>query len=259
MELTNWGRYAMFAGDGNVLLHNLMNPSHNMAYTLLDLSQMDSSQHHFTYDPIKIKGYADFFAFHPMAFWDGKIHFTMPLDNTIYEYANGKFSSKYSIETPLKIISLKTMAEASAEGRPGAGGSYDSKLMRLAGKRYFAGFTDIFETEKYIWMKYRNNGLFPGIYIMDKNNNAGNYFACPFTQLDILRTPFVDLRASFGNVLVGVLTNSFSIPLLKDQIKNLEKDEDPIMDVKDIHPALRAVLDAAKYDDNPILIFYYLK
>jgi len=246
-----WEDYAQLAGDGNVLLSNAMNPEHDRAYTLLDPSKKDTLPLPFTYRPIRLKGYSYNFAAHPMSVTDGNIYFTMPLDSVIYEYSDGKISPRYTLEVPREMISKKSMGEAVAAPDTK---SYPSELMRLCGKNSFAGFTNIFATNKYFWLDCAPTFRGEEICVLDREKEVVHYYRNNISLSDKLLHPYTDIMASFDNGLVGVFTNTFSINYFKSMMENPEA-----FGVTGVHPAVKEALAAADDEDNHILVFYYLK
>jgi hypothetical protein len=240
-ELFSWGYYAMLADNNNVLIFNQHNPTHNMAYSLMNIKRPERVEYFNTYEPVKLDGYSYHFARHPMARSGNNIHLTMPLDNTIYEYSRGDIYPKYYIETPKEIIPKDRILFAGPEN------SYLSQLLELISEGYFGGFTDIFETDDSIFLHYWDNMAYPGLYVMDKTTNRGEYLLYP-SLIDALKFPVFPFSASDGNTLVS-LVSANHVTMLKTYLN----------EANDVNDDLRKALDSINESSNPLLVVYKMK
>lgn len=241
-EVFSWGYYAMLTSDDKVLIFNKHNPTHNMAYTLVDMDHPKRVEYFNSYDPVKLEKYSYHFAQHPMARSGENIHLTMPLDHIIYEYSKGEITSKYYIETPQEIIP-KERIDMSA----GPEYSYRSQLVDLTVDGYFGGFTDIFETDNSIFLHYMAKGVYPGLCIINKSTNKGEFFTYPNT-LEQLTSPVFPFSASEGNKFVSIVP-SHQVMLLKSYIYDGEEMSDD----------LRDALGLMDESSNPLLVVYTIK
>lgn len=249
-----WGYCAMPAGDDEVLIFNQFNPLNNMTYTVMDMNKPEDSRDlYLTYDPIKLN-FAYSFANHPMTRSGNAIHLTMPLDNTLYEYSGGAISPKYTIDTPQELIPKEDMAREAERTR-----SYLGAMLAFTNMERFGGFTDIFETDNYVFLHYFAKQAMPGLFIFDKKTNIGNYFVYPLTD-GYLESPIFPISTSNGNKLLSVVQQthaggaSFSIP---QQLKAYVETQG--IPVEEIPAPLQTMLDLADENNNPFLVFYTVK
>lgn len=239
-ELYDWGYYAMPVEDNKVFIFNSHNPGNNMAYTLMNRSDPEQATYFCTYDPVRLEDYTYHFATHPITRFENKIHFTMPLDPQIYEYVDGEVAAKYHIETPSEIIPEDVMQKEE--------GSYLSKLVKLTSNRYFGGFTDIFETDGFVFLHYMAGQAYPGLYVLDKNNNTGSYHVFPPTN-EKVTSPVFPFSASDGNRIASVVPIR-EVLKLKDYLADYEIGDD------NSYADLPNSLNNMDENSNPLLVFY---
>jgi hypothetical protein len=238
--LYDWGYFAIPVEDEKILIFNSHNPGNNMAYTLYDRKKPEEPLYFNSYDPVRIEDYTYHFSTRPMSRFGGNVHFTMPLDHYIYEYSRGNVSAKYYLETPLEIIPKDEMLKEDD--------TYLTRLVKLTMNNYFGGFTEIFETDDLIFLHYMAKLSYPGLYILDKENNVGKYFVYPSPD-EKLRYPVFPFSASDGNRLVSVVPTD-DVMKLKDYIADNEiEDEKICADFKE-------TIDKMDEYSNPLLVFY---
>lgn len=242
-EWFDWCYHATLLDDNNILVFNKYNREHNMAYTLMNIGDLDRSEHFLSYDPVRIENYLYQFARHPMTRSGRGVHLTMPFDHTVYEYSDEQLTKKYYIETLGEMIPKERFQQAE--------GSYRSKILTFVNRNnYFGGFTDIFETDRSIFMHYWAKRAYPGLYVMDKSRNTGAYFTFP-DGVNVLRTPIFPFYASDGNTFVSVLNMDKILMLQGFMRDDVRADE--------IDPELGMILKNMEETDNPLLIFYEMK
>ncbi len=238
----SWGYSALLADDEKVLIVNRYNPIRNMAYSVVDIRRPERVDFFNTYDPVKLENYSYHFAQHPMTRSGNKIHLTMPLDHTVYEYSDGEVYPKYHIETPQEMIPKERI-----DGAAGPGNSYFSQIIDLTIDGYFGGFTDIFETDDSIFLHYMAKGAYPGLYVMDKNAAKGEYFLYP-SAIEQLKSPVFPFSASDGNTLVSL------VPVHQAMFLKIY-----IGDGEEVSADMRDALSRMDESSNPMLVVYTLK
>lgn len=232
------GRTAVLAGDGKVLVNNVFYPSNNALYALVDPAHPDRTEDFYDYEPIKADG--SFFTAHPMTRSGEGVLFTVPCENAVYEYSDGRFSQKYHIEIPKEIVPKEALTDNSP---------YLSQIVDQVDNGYFGGFTDIFDTDNLIFIHYWDKMAYPGVYVLDKKSNTGEYLSYPYGQ-ELLKRPVFPFSASDGDMMVGLVS---SVPLMS--LRHTATDAAD----GEIHDGLRAALDDMADSGNPLMVVYELK
>jgi hypothetical protein len=207
----------------------------NLAYYVMDLKTHSLVGKYFSYDPIKLNNYADYFSANPMAVSGEEIDFIMPLCDTIYSYPS--FLPKYIIETPGKMASKSQISENTA--------FYLAELLELSKRGFFTGFLDIFETKNNIYSQCLNphDGL-PIYFFGNKITKTGYYYSSNYHFGKVYqKIPFFRIVHSFDNSLVGVA----------DELSRYEFEFDPEYAEGQQLKYLQSI---SQEDDNPILFFY---
>lgn len=238
---------AMLAGDGKLLISNALISPNDDTYTLVDPKHPEWKDNFGTYAPLTAEGYGEKFAWHPMTHSGRSILFTMPLDNTIYEYSDGEFSEKYYIETPQKMPPKERMRPGTLED-----GIFFRQVIQLVrDEGYFGGFRDIFEADDLIFISCTTpKGDIQGMFVMDKRSNTGEYLLLESHGPHFLRNPVYGFSASDGNTLVHFLPDmqvSYHKQLLEE-------------DREGVWPDFAAALDSIAEDSGKqLMIVYELK
>lgn len=236
--LYDWGYFAMPVEDDKVFIFNSHNPGNNMAYTLMDRNKMAQVKYFNTYDPVKIEDYTYHFAAHPMTRSGNGIHFTMPLDDRVYEYSDGSVVEKYRVETPSEIIAKDAMRKRIERE------TYLPALVKLTSDGYFGGFTDIFEVEDYIFIHYMAKSFYPGLFVLDKSSNTGSYHAFPSAE-GLFGSPVFPFSASDGNRIVSIVS--------PDRLIYLKEYANSDVDTgQELHTALKSM----DMNDNTLMVIY---
>jgi hypothetical protein len=182
------------------------------------------------------------FSKYPIAKSEEGVDFIMPLNDTVFNCLNEKFSPKYVIEHTQKMVSAKSCQL-----------SFDNSFMSFCieyGKNgYFTGFSEIFETKEHILLNYKVSGVFPGCYLVNKNHSEGKYYKHYFDG-KVNKFPFFNIISTDGNSFISVVQPE-DLLRLKGNIANNSKD--PYL------KKLKEVIDNLRDDDNPVMIFYELK
>ena len=189
-----------------------------------------------------MKGYIQFFSHHPMSEnTDGKINFIMPLCDTIFEYSNKKFSSKYIVDIPEKMVERKLIKASTDKGE-----SYFSILGKYGRNGLFTGFTKIFETNKHILLENLFQFRF---YLANKESLEGNYylFSPPGNPVKI---PLRNIVGSNDHEFIGVYSATELIELYDEFDKN---------STTDTFNQLKKVVYKLDEESNPCLVFYTIE
>ena len=174
---------------------------------------------------IKSKGKAYAFSSHPISTYNNIIRYVKPFDNRIFmlnsdTVLNLVTSEKVLIDNDLDKISPLT----------------SNKLARyISNNEFFIGFSDIFETEKYIFLNFHDFYYI----ILDKQNRKCKKYSYKYSKNSDF-SPIVHIVGQNNNNFLGVLGTRVSIDL-----KNNEKNE-----------SLYNVLGDKKYSERPVIIEY---
>jgi hypothetical protein len=241
MNFISRSRQAIFSDDNRLLLHrgiSGLGMDDNMAYSLIDMKNLELTGKYFTYDPIKLDNHICYYSRHPMVKVDDGIDFIMPLCDTVYTYSSSSFSPRYIIETPKKMASKHQMPPLSK--------SYFSDVIDLGMQGFFTGFTALFETKDNIYLNYQD-GIIAGYFLGDKTTKQGYYYMGGSTR--IKKVPFFHIIHSFDNTFVGISQADylFQKPFEFDFAPDYREGQE-----------FQKMLSEIKEDDNPVLFFYEL-
>lgn len=167
---------------------------------------------------------------HPISIFDGIVRCVRPYDNCIYTYGE-EFPT--SVTIPKSIISTTSDEEKRNY-------TYLS-LLNEAIKDKFVGFTDIFETDRFIMLGVSNYD-----YVMidkEKAECAHHKYSIPEKATN---TPLINIMAADELHLYGVLTPINAYTCNKTIMRN--------KDFKRIAEAMNRV----KETDNPVILVYYM-
>jgi hypothetical protein len=227
--------------DQYLLLNYNVNPWENIAYKLFNANDWKTYDIK-SYKPISISDFMLGFSKYPIAKSEEGVDFIMPLNDTVFNCLNEKFSPKYVIEHTQKMANAKSCQI-----------SFDNSFMSLCreyGKNgYFTGFSEIFETKEHILLNCKVSGFMLGYYLINKNRSEGKYYIHQ-TDEKVNKLPFFNIISTDGNSFISVLQPE-NLLYLKEKIANNSKD--PYL------KKLKDVIDNLRDDDNPVMIFYELK
>ena len=191
--------------------------------------------------PVKIEGrqMVGILLKHPFSFIGNELHHISLYSDTLYTYQNGKDRPYLLIETGKPNIPSDYFKNKPLGYEPN-----HAFIEIWQDKRYSPGFTDLFETDRYIMVKFDFNRDF---YILDKDKKET--FHILETEGSYLN--FTNSSLVCGNKLVRVF-NQGDIASYQEVI---------IKDKKTDYPAqLRELaLNYNAEEDNPILVVYYMK
>ena len=232
--------------DGYIMFNNNLfedSKSEPTAYTVI---APDNS--YFNLDPfapVYIEGYVTEFATRPMTAYGDGFTFQKFLNDTIFRMENGDITPKYKILMRKKFPSKELVAQI---------GPFDwVDIIKLSKSRYFSGFSNIFETDRFILLEPK----FPsdeGYFWIDKENEAG--YRVPSTMnfnkelnLVIEGHSIVSVKGSNCDELI-----SCYVPKLSKIGFARQLDENP--DIVPFSEELRSFFENADPDGNAIVIIY---
>jgi hypothetical protein len=182
----------------------------------------------------------------PFSVVDGELHYVQWFDNAISAYDQETATEWLDIDLDKPLIPnnlLKNIASSNS-------GNFSQTIYDIANKGdYSLGFQDIYETDRFIFVNFLLENVFPKILVIDKKNNESVYVTDSFrTDLGINKM----LYAS-GNTLI-VSWDSFDIQNLLTKIDLNQIDPDrftpQIIDLaRSFDPA----------EDNPALLIMTIK
>jgi hypothetical protein len=225
--------------DNDLILHNAISGfstdiDGNMAYSIIDTKTLKLKRKYFSYAPIKLDNYIHFFSLNAISKNEEGADFIMPLNDTIFHYASSTVFPKYIIELPKKMASPSQIKPNTK--------SYLNDVYRLDQEGYFTGFTGIFETKNYIYLRCTID-VTEGYFFCDKTTQQGYYYGS--LPHKIQQIPLFPIIHSFDNTLVGLAqpTNmaAYNFEFASDDLVGQQFNE---------------ILSVMQEDDNPILFFY---
>lgn len=174
----------------------------------------------------------------PFDISSGNLHYLSLYSDTIYTYKEGVKSPYMLIETGKPNIPADYF-----EGKPFEHKPSDAYFAVQKDKKYSPGFTELYETDRYILVQFRFNRDF---YIVDKDEMKTYHILEP----ENLYFDFMDSATNTDNKLISIF-NQQNITNYQSQFENAGTD----------YPEyIRELMqNYDPEDDNPILIVYYLK
>ncbi|WP_106831584.1 6-bladed beta-propeller [Parabacteroides pacaensis] len=175
---------------------------------------------------------------HPFSIIGNELHHVSLYSDTLYSYQDGKDRPYLLIETGKPNIPSDYFKGKPFEHKPN-----DAFIEIWRDERYSPGFTELFETDRYIMVVFRLNNDF---YIIDKDKKKTfHILTAEEFYLDFMKSSLI-----CGNKLIKVLDQE-QISYYQNNIKNGNKD----------YPKqIRELMSNYNVEeDNPILIIYYMK
>lgn len=235
--------YSMMTEEGDILLNYIINFDDNEAYSIIDGEDCSKNEYLKSYAPIEVKGYLYSFSNHPMSeSVDGNINFIMPLCDTIFEYSNKQYRPKYVVDASSKMVDRSLFKTNATD----MGASYPLMLSKYVNDGFFTGFAGIFETDKYILLRYRHKGSLSGFFIANKKSLKGNYYSSS-TPKNPSKMPFYYIIGSNDNEFIGTV-NATDILSLYDDLQNNASEK--------ILNKLKKTVEGLDEESNPCLVFY---
>jgi uncharacterized SAM-binding protein YcdF (DUF218 family) len=227
---------AVLTEDEKLLVFHGMNMRNNMAYSLINMKNYELIDRYFSYNPIKLNKYIYFFSAHPISKCMEKIHFILPICDTVYSYPS--FLPAYIVETPRRMASKNQISQNTD--------AYTKDIRDLNKSGYFTGFTALYETKKHVYLECKYDGVVLGYFFADKATKQGNYYFGG--QAENTKIPFFYIIGATDNSLIGMATSE-SLSAYKF------KFEDDYAEGQQLKNICSSMLE----DDNPILFFYEFK
>jgi len=222
-----------------MLLNHYINFEANNAYTLIKENKVESV---LSYEPVSTVGYMYVLSRSMMTRVKDDIDFILPLNDTIYTLQSGNFVPKYIVDLPSPLAPRDQFSKTDVTN------SHIRQIFKFAREGFFTGFYAIFETEKMIYLSYRQDGMVMGYYLGNKKSMNGNYYLItPGKTVD--KIPFFNVQGNCNDAFIGI-SSAQELLSLKDKINS--SDENPQLS------KLKQIIENLKYDDNPVLFFYYI-
>ena len=236
---------ALLMDDGTLLLNRAimtMLGETNRAYTALSGYNFQYIEMFSPYYPITAENHMMVFSNHPMVrTGDGGVNFIMPINDTIFNFHNGKVIPKYRVELPERRMRMapRERFQTTIEN------NLFSMMFYYGHRGYFTGFTGIFETDNFILLNYRRHGIVMAHYFYDRRSGIGGYalYSTPPGKL-----PFHPVIFSNGNAFVSAIEAEALLDLKEGFDRN-----DPN------NTRLFEVLDNLQFDDNHVLLLYHMR
>ena len=250
--ITMIDKASMIGGD-QILLNYCILPEDlyfnllgNFAYKLIKAKNMQVLDS-LSYNPIKATGAIYPFSTHTMTETEKGFNFIMPVCDTIFNCQNEKFSPKYIVEHKMKMAP-KEQFFLGGDNKD----TYASLSIKFGKKNLFAGFNGLFETDNHILLSYYScyNNFSFSYFLANKTKREGRYFLLDHINetsksLPILNNIISCDKSSFVSILNMNMLNYY-----KEVLKNNRNEG-----VKQFKEAIKNIDE----EDNPILIFYYIK
>lgn len=175
---------------------------------------------------------------HPFSLRDQTIRMYLPFSNIIYEYAQGEIKPLIQIDSKLKVFDDKEIRNINFT-QPISMSTAPSK------QDIFWGFSDLFETDKFIIL----NTPYDSYFIIEKSKLMGKrYNNYSFEQTVYRHLPLIKLSSVKGDTLVGINdARSLKSWVILD---SLSKDPNMIK--------FRSFLNNLPDKDIPVLLMYQI-
>lgn len=208
-----------------VLCSFMANPEHADFCALIDGSFKKTS---ICQSDLKSTRTAEMYGRHPVSVYNGIAKYVKPYDNHIYTHGD---ESLTSIEIPKDMVSTMSDEEK---------GDYTYLgLLNAAIKEKFVGFTDIFETDRYMML-----GVSSYDYVMiDKDKGRCVHYTY-FIPKKVSDLPLVNIMASDNHHLYGVVTSN-----------NAHIDDETKVKNDDFERVVKA-MERVRKTDSPVILVY---
>lgn len=209
----------------------------NEVFTVLNLKKQ-SQKTLFSF-PGKTDNTQEYTGRHPFSLYDGAVSSVVPYSNTAYAYdvEEGGFAPSLVIETNQKMLGEKDQAKIS-----------DFSIMRYADQLnndIFVGFTDIFETDRYVLLAFYNMYY----VLIEKGSDQLKRYDYTVSSEGISRLPLFGILATGADdTLVGYV-DAFRLKSWKFQDGNADSALE----------RLRSAAATTNISDNGCLLVYHLK
>lgn len=189
-ELFKYVQSASLIGRDSLLVCNYLFNDQNKVFNVVKL------------DDMRMKGVADTnmgtagtmepVGVHPYSSYNGHVKYILPFDNKIYDVRKG---ATFQFLTNKNIYSRKELGEVK-----------DFSIMsylKTMQNGNFLGFSDIFETDNYIFAACRNIDY---VFWKKGKENCAHYSYALKENLNVF--PLINIVASYGNSLYGLMNTS---------------------------------------------------
>lgn len=192
----------------------LYNTSHNL-YSIIDLSAGTKTTVAET--PLQTDNTMEYVGQHPFSLYNGKIRYVKPFDNVIHALDG---QDEFAIATKQRLLAGDELAAI-----------HDFSIMTYARNMadgVFCGFTDIFETDKYIILPCKD---FEYI-VMDKQQSTCKRYSYE-AGVATGAIPLFNIVASGSDCLVGMLTPTHLLKLKEEATNEIVMDAVNGLDISD--------------------------
>ena len=173
---------------------------------------------------------------------NGNIHFVIPFSDTIYSYSNNLVKSDLLLEhgrKPFPISKLEKYINNNSN-------NYVLAVIDiLQNSNYTTGFTNLFESERYLCVTYDDNKMLSHAILLDKKD-------CKEYKIEDFYSPtpnFASLSCNYKNHFVRVWT--------QDEIASFKDCNNESIDIPS--EWVKLIEQYNEEDGNPILIIYTLR
>lgn len=198
--LANVHNAALIGCDSFFISEYLYNTSH-ILYSIIDLNSGTKTTVADT--PLQTANTMESVGVHSFSQYNGTTRYIKPLDNVIYTQTG---NDEFKISTTRQVFSEKDLSEIKDF-------SINTYAMHMT-DNVFCGFSDIFETEKYIILPLKNLEY----TVIDKQLSTCRRYSYEINQEDT-KLPLYGIVWSNANNLVGMLT-PMDFQNLKENAKN---------------------------------------
>ena len=145
--------------------------------------------------PLKTRNYLMPIGGHPFSVYNNIIRYVKPFGNCIYTYGSNKV---WEIKTKMKVLDDDNLEDIKI---------LDPTLyIKVLSKKYFVGFTDIFETSKYILLAFSQVE-----YVMlNKKNNTCQVYDYSLSH-NSTNAQLINIMATYNDQLVGIVEPFFRL------------------------------------------------
>ncbi len=223
-------------------------PVSEYAYGILNVKAKNYEKYFEKFAPIYTDGYMAPFAHKSMSRCDDHITFFKVFNDTLFHFDNeGNIIPRYKLD--LKKYRMPTKKQVASLGPY----FYEQLLDMAKNNGFLSGFDKIFETKDMIHLNTLMSYMIEGYYWIDKTSGQGfvvkgspdvddevNKVVRGETIVYIIGADDNEMISQFDNVAINCLKRVF------------EKNPS----VKAFYPGLKAVVEKADPEGNPLLIFY---
>ncbi len=238
------------APDGKLITNNEifdLKNSQKYAYTIIDLENNTKVNSIEPFDPLKSEDCSTFLAQKPFTKCGNELTFIKIANDTLFKCnEDGDIYPAYKLNFKNKIFTKKQIASL---------GSFNplKTAMMADNEGFFAGINKLFETKDIVLVMPLLAEMSQGYYIIDKNANGGIHIAVENDANAEIA------KAIIGKSFIGMIgsdENEFICSVPSEKIGWMKDAFQKDSKIKSFCPELKAVVEKADPEGNPLLIFY---